>query len=248
MSLSAFCFCKGKGGDGVEESKPTASEQQKTTESEDSKLSAWQTNLLPLMTYMIVGLAIFFFLASFVQLAYLHWSILGGSRADACEPLDVLSHDSLLTPEEVLSASRLQMLATLECFVLERRYHQANVSLMSSVWIRYLGFVTGMILALVGASFVLGKLREPPSKMGVGTAVARFSFEGTSPGIILAGLGVVLMLTTITVRHEFAVVDRPVYAGVDVSPAVLESSTVLEESSTAPELDSPESIYPDSED
>jgi hypothetical protein len=148
---------------------------------------------------------------------------------------------------EVLSASRLQMLARLECFVLERRYHQANVSLMSSVWIRYLGFVTGMILALVGASFVLGKLREPPSKMGVGTAVARFSFEGTSPGIILAGLGVVLMLTTIIVRHEFAVVDRPVYAGVDVSPAVLESSTVLEESSTVPELDSPESIYPDSE-
>jgi hypothetical protein len=244
-----FLFLQGEGGDGVEESKPTASEEQKTTESEDSKLSAWQTNLLPLMTYMIVGLAIFFFLASLCQLAYLHWSILGGSRADACEPLDVLSHDSLLTPEEVLSASHLQMSTTLECYVLERRYHQANVSLMSSVWVRYLGFVTGMILALVGASFVLGKLRESPSKVGVGTAVARFSFEGTSPGIILAGLGVVLMLTTIIVRHEFAVVDRPVYAGVDVSPAVLEkSSAVLEESSTAPELDSPESIYPDSED
>ena len=44
--------------------------------------------------------------------------------------------------------------------MIKQRYHQANVLLMAGVRVRYPGLVTGMILALIGAVFVLGKIRE----------------------------------------------------------------------------------------
>jgi hypothetical protein len=63
---------------------------------------------------------------------------------------------------------------------------------MSRLWTTYLGFVTGMIFALVGAMFVLGKLESDPSelKTKVGTALDT-SFKSASPGLVLAVLGVI---------------------------------------------------------
>jgi hypothetical protein len=171
----------------------------------------WQQGLLPLMKGMIVGLTFFFFIISFVQLFYLHRRI---ERAPALDINDSFAHletDTELSFEDSISASRLMALMMLEANALERRHHQANVLLMSRVWVRYLGFVTGMILALVGAAFILGKLQEPSSEIGAKTQAADFTIKSSSPGIILATLGVILMLTTIVVHHEIEVRDVPVY-------------------------------------
>ena len=35
----------------------------------------WQSRALPMMTRMLVGLTIFFFFISLLQLSYLHWNI-----------------------------------------------------------------------------------------------------------------------------------------------------------------------------
>jgi hypothetical protein len=99
----------------------------------------------------------------------------------------------------------------MEAYLAERRYHQASVQLMSGIWIRYLGFVTGMILALVGASFVLGKLQEPESEITGKSSVIDFSLKSASPGIILVVFGALLMFTTIITRQEYTVEDRPIY-------------------------------------
>jgi hypothetical protein len=72
-----------------------------------------------------------------------------------------MSHD------QRLMAAVMAILSSLETNIVERRYHQANVSLMSRVWTRYLGFVTGMVLAMVGSIFILGKLREMESQRAV---------------------------------------------------------------------------------
>ena len=171
----------------------------------------WQKRLLPLMKGMIVGLTFFFFIVSFVQLFYLHRRIERAPALNISESFSHLKKGADFSFEDAISASRLKALMMLEANALERRHHQANVLLMSRVWVRYLGFVTGMILALVGSAFILGRLQAPSSEVGAKVQITEFSIKSSSPGIILATLGVILMLTTIVTHHEIEVRDVPVY-------------------------------------
>lgn len=186
----------------------------------------WQKRLLPLMTRMIVWLTVFFFWASFSQLAYLHWRI---SRSPALDVRDSLSMLSGATTERgvqnTVELAKLKALIALEANGLEQQYHQANVLLMSRIWTAYLGFVTGMILSLVGASFVLGKLREGASEMILRTPPATdVSFRSTSPGLLLVMLGSILMLTAIVTNHRIDVTHRAVYLRDSSFPVSMEPS------------------------
>jgi hypothetical protein len=168
----------------------------------------WQLRLLPLMSRMIVGLTIFFFAASMAQLYYLDTRIERVPVPDLAR-LGIApdaAHAAALSPE-------LRVLASLDASLLERRYHQANVFLMGRLWTSYLGFVTGMILALVGAVFILGKLREDPTEVSGKGAGGEGTLRTSSPGIVLAALGVVLMITTIVTNHPIQTADSPVYIG-----------------------------------
>jgi hypothetical protein len=197
-----------------------------STESrEEGATSEWQERLLPTMTRMVVGLTIFFFVATLVQLAYLHWTISRSPAVAVHETLETLTLDSSATRDEVQAASELKIMAALEAYVLQRRYHQASVLLMASIWTRYLAFVTGMILALVGCSFILGKLQEPASEVSGESQLGGISLKSSSPGLILAALGVALMLTTMIMQHEITVRDAPLYLQVtDSSPGMPEIS------------------------
>ncbi len=181
------------------------------SQQEDYLLSKWQKRLLPLMRQMVIGLTFFFFIASFVQLFYLHRRIEKTPKLNINESFSYLNKTELSSFEELISASRFKALTILEANALERRYHQANVLLMSRVWVRYLGFVTGMIIALVGAAFILGKLRTPSSELGAKVQVTEFSLKSSSPGIVLTTLGVILMLTTIITHNEIEVRDFSIY-------------------------------------
>ncbi len=105
----------------------------------------------------------------------------------------------------------MKAMIELEGFALQRRHHQANVLLMSRVWARYLGFVTGMILAFIGGVFILGKLETPVSELEAKSGEMGMSIKSASPGLILATLGVVLMMTTIVVHQEIQVSDAKVF-------------------------------------
>lgn len=158
---------------------------------------------MPLMIRTVVGLTVFFFVATLGQLVYLN------SRIHDAPELDI---SNVALPESTdLDASRLRAQILLESIAIARRYHQANVLLMSRVWARYLGFVTGMILALVGAVFILGKLQEAQTEVGASAANADFSLKTTSPGLVLAVLGVALMVTSIVTHHDIETRDTPIY-------------------------------------
>ena len=64
------------------------------------------------------------------------------------------------TYDAALRARRARDALALEQELVARRYEQANLMLSTSLWTRLMGFITGMILALVGAAFILGKLQE----------------------------------------------------------------------------------------
>jgi hypothetical protein len=179
---------------------------------EAQKLWAWNRLLLPLMIGMVVSLALFFFIASIYQLYSLQETISGSPRLDLSPPLAEMT----LPPEQTSVEAeqelrRWKVLSLLEEHVLQQRYHQANVLLMARVWVRYLGFVTGMILALVGAVFVLGKLRESRTELSLGSQGNQGKISTHSPGLVLASLGTLLMLTTLVIHHEIHVDDGPLY-------------------------------------
>lgn len=183
--------------------------------SNDRQREAWMRRLLPLMSRMVVGLTIFFFIASALQLAYLHYEIRNAPPSNFSLPDKLLEQASAtkMTPSDSqgLPAAAIATLTTLERTAMERRYHQANVLLMSRVWTSYLGFVTGMVLAMVGAVFILGRLEIATSSASVKAAGNEFNVRSTSPGLFMVGFGVALMITTIVTHHEIGVEDRAIY-------------------------------------
>ncbi len=103
-------------------------------------------------------------------------------------------------------------LIALEVHSVERRFHLAQVSLMSRLWVIYLGFVTGMILALVGAAFIVAKINEAqPSELSGKTTVGELNLKSTSPGLIMTVLGTALMMTTILTPQSGAVSEGALY-------------------------------------
>ena len=104
---------------------------------------------------------------------------------------------------------RWDTLSQLEGYCLQRRYHQANVLLMARVWFGYLGFITGMICTLIGATFILAKLQESTTKVDSEAANWKISISTASPGLMLAILGTILMITTMISPARIDVRDGP---------------------------------------
>lgn len=171
----------------------------------DSALSddKWLAKMLPFITSIILAMTIFFFSATIYQLFDLNRQIEDAPRLQ----IDQVYQDSTLVNQ---TRKQWNNLVSLETHVLQQRYHQANVLLMARIWVRYMGFITGMILAIIGAIFILGKLREPKSELSFkGNVQAQLVTQ--SPGIVLVVLGSVIMLTTIVNHPQISVVDSAIY-------------------------------------
>ncbi|WP_372948962.1 hypothetical protein [Mariniphaga sp.] len=93
-----------------------------------------------------------------------------------------------------------------------RRYNQAELLLMSRIFTKYLGFFTGMILAIVGSVFIIGRIKEDTTDFeGSISEKARFKLITSSPGIIFGIMGTALMMTTILHHRDIEVRDKALY-------------------------------------
>lgn len=203
----------------------------------------WQEGRLPLMKGTIVALAAFFFAVTTLQLVYLQWTMRPPAEVDLTEAYAILGTDRG-TPAERVTEFETRALVSLELHAMSQRYHQASVLVMTRVWRQYLGFITGMILALVGAVFILGKLREPDSRLEAEAGQMKYALQSASPGIWLATLGVVLMLATILTHHNVLTEDRPLYVRpVDAPPSVGETEVPVT-LSVPPEYQAPAASVP----
>jgi len=179
-------------------------------ERKSRELARWQRRLLPFAIGAIGLMAVFFFVSSLVQLGRLNENI-------AYKPSVTLSAEfkafERVNPEIAKSDEHLRWktLALLEEQTIEHRYAQVNATLMLRAWTRHLGFLTGMILALVGAIFILSKLSESETQLSAEGGGAKAALATSSPGLVLAFLGTVLMVVTLTANFEFTTRDLPVY-------------------------------------
>lgn len=197
------------------QSGPELSEQKKVLSSKLQLVddTRWLANLLPFITKIILALTIFFFSATIYQLFDLN------SRVESAPTLSI---EKVLERQVGLEGTDFQWntLVALEAHALEQRYHQANVLLMARIWVRYLGFITGMMLAIIGAIFILGRLREPKTEIELGGKVSTV-IATQSPGIVLVVMGSTIMLTTILTHNVISVNDSPIY----ISHIATQSST-----------------------
>lgn len=197
---------------------------------------AWQQRLLPFLQLTIAGLAVFFLLATVLQLRDLQNRIADAPTLELESVLAPLAADAAsLNPSDRLLSVQWRTLAALEQNALERRYHQANVLLMTRTWTRYLGFLTGMIMAFVGAAFILGRFRETATAVRVSSTPVKAALSTTSPGLVLAVLGTALMMATILMHADIETRDAPMYVNFQLAPAEPAPPQMLPGATPAPE-------------
>jgi hypothetical protein len=177
---------------------------------DDLARERWRNRLLPVMRGGLVVMAAFFFAASLVQYHLLYRDLRGmGPRTQVA--LEAIENTIPQTQRTNVDFLQWKALVLLEQDAMNMRYQQINATLLLRTWTRYTGFLVGMVLALVGAFFILGRLREETSQLSGESGGFKFALVTSSPGVILAVLGTILMVVTLVVKFDFAVEDRPVY-------------------------------------
>lgn len=195
---------------------------------ETRALIHWQKRLLPFMISFMTVMALLFFLFSGLHIYQVTRFIQSADGLDTRAQISAEINKPTGRPissDEVMEHSLL----LLEADALDKRYHQAGGLLMSRIWSRQLAFITGMVMAFVGAAFILGKLSEDTTEVSGGAAEWKVAISSASPGIILSFFGTVVIVASLFVRASLDVSDGPAYVqalhpgattviGVDATP------------------------------
>ena len=201
----------------MEESSTTSplpvSEKPSKSQIELKQLNHWQNKLLPWLVIMPTLLILLFIYLATRQMQQFN-AVIDAKTESSVERI-------LTAPSDPALDSRLKgdmdyvrwvTLARMEEKSLDRRYNQGGLLLASRIFTKYLGFFTGMILAIVGAIFIIGKLQESSSNIegAVGDQM-KLKIVSSSPGIIFGVLGTVLMLSTILQHAVIELKDQPLF-------------------------------------
>jgi hypothetical protein len=124
-----------------------------------------------------------------------------------------LKDSSLKIPMDIKKDefTKLYVLSKMEEQLMNKRYSQGGALLLSRLYTKYLGFFTGMILAIVGAVFIISKLTEPSTNIDTTAKAFKVSVVSSSPGIIFGLLGTSLMLSTILKQNSIDIKDVATY-------------------------------------
>lgn len=206
------------------------------------EMASWRRNLLPLMSLMLIISAIFFGVTAVREYdrAMSMFSRLEGISSDSgnltsSTPVSVQFADRLFprttklapsTFDEQIKLDTLRATVALEHQTITLRYGQAAQNIAGRLWTRLMGFVTGMILSVVGASFVLGRLEDRGATASFEAQGWKAAISSSSPGIILAMLGTFLMVVSAWVTINNETTDGAVYFGVTSESAPNEVAPV----------------------
>ncbi len=170
------------------------------SEQELKNLYAWQKKLLPFMVILPIVLAAIFIFMATTQMMRFNQLLDAKSDTTFIGKTLPFPGDSSLNPELTKNIDYIRWLTLthMEQQSLDKRYKQGGLLLVSRIFTKYLGFFTGMILAIVGAVFIIGKLSEDYSSLsGSFNEHIKVGLVSSSPGIIFGVLGTILMLSTI---------------------------------------------------
>jgi hypothetical protein len=198
-------------------------EQIRATRARALSKAQWQRLLLPMMIGTVIVATVAFLALSLFDTWSVRRSIAEAPQIDLTPVLGAVQcAGATTTAPEQAQCLQWKVAVLLEQQTINRRYHQANVALIVRVSVKYLGFLTGMLMSLMGAVFVLGRLTEATSKLAAAGPFGKFTIATVSPGLILALLGTILMIATVMVNPPTETTDGNVYLR---SPAAQGTST-----------------------
>jgi hypothetical protein len=175
------------------------------------ELLRWQRHLLPFVTWFVVALATGFFVLSVLD--FIELKKVAGSTSNAGEMVAgqiAKEPSAALTRDQVVQ----QSLLLLEANALDKRYSQASALLLSRTLTKQLSFLTGIVLAFLGAIFILAKLSESTTQVDGSMSQWQLKLSSASPGLILSLFGAVLLIVSLVVQtNTISVLDKPVYLG-----------------------------------
>jgi hypothetical protein len=189
---------------------PVLSATPATANTEQRELLRWQRKLLPFMSRFLVVLAMTFFAISLADVYEMRNFVRNESSPTIHSKVEELLRTQANHPGANADVTQ-QVLLLLEADALDKRYRQASALLLSRISTRQLAFITGMVLAFIGAVFIIGKLSESKADVTVGSSEWKAGISSASPGLILAFFGTMLMGVALVVQPTVEVQDRPVY-------------------------------------
>lgn len=173
-------------------------------EGQGATLAAWQAKVLPFMMVGLAVIALLFFVGTF-------WNYLRlQARLELPEPEISLALEKAQAGQASPAHQDWYMRVVLEERAMRSRHHQNTAVIESRTWTRFMGFITGMMMVLCGCIFILGKL-EADFDGSVKTASGEGALKTTSPGLVLAIAGTVLIAISLSVTFTVELNDRPVY-------------------------------------
>ena len=175
--------------------------------------SIWQQKLLPVMATTLALLTLFFCASLTYETISVQKHIESAHEIDLNPLIAKLDNAKAADSAAAVNEFRTKAATLLEANVIERRYHQASAAAMGRIYLIFLGFATGMVLALAGATFILGKMKESETAIDGEGPSFKASVRSGSPGLLLALFGTALMLCTIFSKAEISVHDQALYLG-----------------------------------
>jgi hypothetical protein len=117
-----------------------------------------------------------------------------------------------------------RVLAELEKHVIGQRHAQVRAMLATRTWLRFMSLIFGAIMVVIGASFAIARVSGQLSTAEAGTGDWKIAFSTSSPGLMLAFLGAILIVVPNVSKQRIEFSDQAVYISavqtVAVSPGV----------------------------
>ncbi len=174
---------------------------------QEAPSEGWQLKVLPFMTRAIATMGFLFFVSSLVQI-----HLMGVELKTQPETKPWLATSlggfSVDIQAELM---RWNSLVVLEHETLQARTQSVNAVILRQASLMHLGFLTGMVLCLIGAVFVLGRLQTPVTSLSGEAHNAKAALRTSSPGIVLAALGSALIVATLFHHYQFNLPEKVVY-------------------------------------
>src|SRR5664279_27907 len=118
----------------------------------------WQKKLLPWLIIMPTLLVLLFMYLATQQVNQFNRAIDVKEKPILESVINTKDSSAMNKLKGNLDYIKWLTLSTLEQESLDKRYYQGGLLLLSRIFIKYLGFLTGMIIAIVGSVFIIGKL------------------------------------------------------------------------------------------
>ncbi len=173
------------------------------------KNERWQKALLPFMRWIIFALIVFYLAVSLFEFVSLKNNIENKRSFNHGELISLLKGSA---EQNQASVDNVTARIYLEAFVAENRQRNFELFLVSRTWIKYVGFITGMIMCMVGAIFILGKIstgRDSSGEFEYGEL--KGTLKSSSPGLFMAFFGTTLLLSTILSNNQIEKNDGATY-------------------------------------